>query len=260
MPPISCQPNNEQFQKTLKNNPKKIRRGRGESRKSINDKNSNITIIGNNCAGLTGKIESLKRTIEVFAPGVIMMQETKLKKQGKIKLKGYVIFEKYREHFNGGGLMSAVHENLNPILIADENSEFLVVDISGNFGVIRTINCYGPQENMPLEVRSDFFIELEKRIIIAKSENKMICIECDANSKLGKSWIPGDPHEISANGKLLADMISNQNLVVVNSTDKCHGVITRFKKTINGQEKSILDYYIVCQELFQNNIHFIQIL
>ena len=59
---------------------------------------------------------------------------------------------------------------------------------------------------------------------------------------------------MSANGKLLADVIISQNLVVVNSTDKCHGVITRYKKTIHGEEKSILDYYIVCQELFQNII------
>ena len=87
LPPISFQQDNEYFfreesrtlQKTLEINPKKIRRGRGESKKCINDKNLNITIIGNNCAGLTGKIESLKRTIEVFAPGVIMLQETKLK-------------------------------------------------------------------------------------------------------------------------------------------------------------------------------------
>ena len=58
--------------------------------------------------------------------------------------------------------MSVVHENLKPISIHDDNPEFLVVDVSGNFGSIRTINCYGPQENLPLESRSDFSIGLEK--------------------------------------------------------------------------------------------------
>ena len=183
-----------------------------------------------------------------------MMQETRLKKQGKTTFKGYIVFEKYRENHNGGGLMSVIHENLNPISIHDDNSEFLVVDIVGNFGEIRTINCYGPQENLALESRRDFFVELEKRIISAKSENKMICIECDANSKLGNSWIVGDPHDISANGKLLGEIITRQNLVVVNSTEKCQGLITRYKKTVNGEEKSVLDYFIVCQELFQNTI------
>ena len=184
-------------------------------------------------------MESLRRTIDVFSPGVIMLQETKLKKQGKTKLEGYTIFEKYRQNFNGGGLMSAVHVNLKPVAISDENPEFLVVDITGNFGTIRTINCYGPQENSNIEVRNDFFIELEKRIVSAKSELKMICIECDANSKLGNSWITGDPHDISENGKLMAEIISRQHLIVVNATEKCRGVITRCKKTINGEEKVV---------------------
>ena len=64
-------------QKTIKNSTKKTRRGRGESEKVKNDKNTNLTIIGNNTAGLTGKMDSLKRVIEVFTPGVVMLQETK---------------------------------------------------------------------------------------------------------------------------------------------------------------------------------------
>ena len=80
------------------------RRGRGESNKVNNVKNTNLTILGNNSAGLTGKIDSLKRAIEVFSPGVIMLQETKVKKQGKIKLKGYVVFEKIRQNNEGVAL------------------------------------------------------------------------------------------------------------------------------------------------------------
>ena len=99
----------------------KTRRGRGESKKVNNVTNTNLTFLGNNSAGLTGKLDSLKRVIEVFSPGVIMLQETKLKKQGKIKLKGFVIFEKSRQNNEGGGLMSIVHENLKPILIPDEH-------------------------------------------------------------------------------------------------------------------------------------------
>ena len=217
-----------------------------------NSKNTNLTFIGNNLAGMTGKLDSLKRVIEVFCPGVIMLQETKLKKQGKIKLKGFIIFEKNRDDNEGGGLMSIVHENLKPILISDDHSEFLIVDIGGNFGSIRTINCYGPQETQPLEARTEFFIELETRIISAKTSGKLICIECDANSKLGKGLIRGDPNEMSQNGKLMSNLVTRQNLIVVNSTDKCFGIITRFKKTKRGTEESVIDYFVVCQELFQN--------
>ena len=37
----------------------------------------------------------------------------------------------------------------------------------------------------------------------------------------------------------------------MNSTDLCEGVITRFRKTVNGSEKSVLDYFIVCKQLLK---------
>ena len=79
-----------------------------------------------------------------------------------------------------------------------------------------------------------------------------MCVECDANSKLGKQFIKGDPHEISQNGKLLLDLVTRQNLIVVNSTEKCFGTITRMKKTTRGTEQSVIDYFIVCEELFES--------
>ena len=82
---------------------------------------------------------------------------------------------------------------MQPVEIPDEHSEFLEVDIYGKFGCIRTINCYGPQENMPIESRTEFFGELESRIISAKENQKLICLQFDANSKLGKNISPGTP-------------------------------------------------------------------
>ena len=67
------------------------------------------------------------------------------------------------------------------------------MDINGNFRSLRTINTYGPQENLPLEVRTEYFIELESRIISAKTNGKLICLQFDANSKLGNGIIKGDP-------------------------------------------------------------------
>ena len=65
-----------------------------------------------------------------------------------------------------------------------------------NFSAIRTINSYGPQEYWSWEAKINYFTELESRIIKAKSEQKLICLELDANSKLGNQLIPGDPHTI----------------------------------------------------------------
>ena len=91
-----------------------------------------MTIIGNNSAGLTGKVDSLKRIINVFSPAVVMLQETKMKKQGKLKLEKFTIFEKLREKTEGGGLMTIVHQNLKPVLIPCDHTKFLEVDICKN--------------------------------------------------------------------------------------------------------------------------------
>ena len=61
----------------------------------------------------------------------------------------------------------------------------------------------------------------------------------DANAKMGKEFIKKDPHEMSANGKLLNGVIERQGLRVVNGSDKCKGNITRFRRTINGEEKKL---------------------
>ena len=211
-----------------------------------------MTIIGNNTAGLAGKTDSLIRVIEVFNAAVIMLQETKFQKEGKFSLKGYKVFENIRDQKGGGGLMTIVHQGLDSVKVPDENCEFLVVDIEDKFGSMRLINCYGPQENLSVEIRTQFFIDLETRIIRAKNCDKLICIELDANSKLGTSYVAGDSREMSSNGKLFADLIERQSLIVVNCTDLCFGTITRVRNTTKRTEESVLDYFVVCQELYEN--------
>ena len=101
-----------------------------------NLKNGNLSIVGNNSAGLTGKLDSLKRLIAVFRPGVVMLQETKVKKPGKVKLKEFVIFEKIRENNQGGGLMIIVHENM---------SSFLMTILSfGKLTLLVSLDLLGP--------------------------------------------------------------------------------------------------------------------
>ena len=45
--------------------------------------------------------------------------------------------------------------------------------------------------------------------------------------------------------------IQDNNLIVVNATNLCEGLITRIRKTILNTEKSILDYFIVCRDMFK---------
>ena len=82
----------------------------------------------------------------------------------------------------------------------------------------------------------------------------MICIELDANAKLGHDIIENDPHEKSPNGVLFQGVIERNDLIVGNATQLCHGLITRTRTTVVGVEKSVIDYLVVCEELFSHMI------
>ena len=61
---------------------------------------------------------------------------------------------------------------------------------------------YGPQED-EVEKSKSFFTKLDEEVKSVQSAGALVCIELDANSKLGPSIIPGDPKAQSKNGKLL---------------------------------------------------------
>ena len=87
----------------------------------------------------------------------------------------------------------------------------------------------------------------------------IICF--DANSKLGKSWIPNDPHDQSPNGKILSEILTKHNLTVVNGMALCKGTITRKRVTVDGIEISAIDFVIVSDDIVKNvtNVQYIDL-
>ena len=147
----------------------------------------------------------------------------------------------------GGGLLTAVHADLNPVLVTkSDDVELIVVQIEFKSYKIRVFNAYGPQEDDDFMKTNNFWQSLEAEVIVAKEENCMIIIELDANAKIGKENYHMDPNSVSKNGELLLDMVNRQGLNIANLSSKCSGVITREKMTENKREKSILDYFILC--------------
>ena len=152
--------------------------------------------------------------------------------------------------------MTAIHQDVSPVLISNgnENVEIIVVQVKvGNY-VMRIFNCYGPQEvsqsqrpaSEQQQIITQFWMEVEKEIIKAKDEGCLVLIEMDANAKVGKTVINDDPNEVSENGKLFLDFVSRQNLRILNTSDKCTGVITRQRVTVNRTEESVIDYIVAC--------------
>jgi hypothetical protein len=211
-----------------------------------------MILLGSNAAGILNKTESFKRNIQHVKPGVFFIQESKTKRKNQIKIHDYIIFEQIRKESGGGGLLTAVHKNLEPVSVCDgmNDDEILVVETKLNSRKVRMINAYGPQEDTTEETKKSFFNKLDEEVKRAKLAGALVCMELDANSKLGPMIIPEDPHPQSKNIKLLEDVLDENDLIVVNGMDICDGNITRFRKTVNRTEKSIIDFFIVCRSFF----------
>ena len=154
--------------------------------------------------------------------------------ESKDKYKDYVIFEKIRKNRGGGGLLTGVHKNLEPVSVSDDNDdEILVVEAKVADKKVRLINAYGPQESCHEDEKNSFSGKLDEEIKRAQLSGSLICLELDANSKLGLQIIPGDPHPQSRNGKCLEKVVTDNDLIVVNSLDLCVGKITRSRQTIH---------------------------
>ena len=212
-PESSSQPMGTHGKKAPPLNPK-TRRGRGKQiiRGGLNEQR--FSILGNNANGLKAKIKSLKANIEFFKkPSCVTIQETKLRQGNLIKIEGYKIFEKNRTGF-GGGVLTAIIEELEPVLISDgdEDNEILVVQAKVGKENIRVINAYAPQEDDDLQNIISFWHTLEKEIISAVDAGCFVLIQMDANAKVGSEVIKGDPNKQSDCEKLLLDVIERQNL------------------------------------------------
>ena len=178
--------------------------------------------------------------------------EKKLYTKGQIRLQNYVIFETNRPQNGGGGLLTAVNEKFQPSLLetVNNNPDILIVQCKISNYDINLINGYGPQESETMEEKLKFFSCFETAIVNSKLNGNLICSQLDANSKIGLENLKSDPNNMSPNGQLLMEIVNRNNLIVVNSTSKCSGIITRIRKTSISEEKSVLDYFIVCESFF----------
>ena len=188
--------------------------------------------MGNNVAGMKSKKESFYNLIKQLNPGVNMLQETKFYQKGSIKVNNISVFEKLRV---GGGLMTLVHNNFMPVLIPTQNGSKIsqnVLVVEGVIGKIRIrfINAYGVQETASAEDRCEFFALLDQEVQFCVNNGILLCLELDANAKVGELIENNPQEEISPNGRLLIEIIERNNLILVNGTSKCEGKITRQKQ------------------------------
>ena len=84
-------------------------------------------------------------------------------------MEGFTIFELLRKKNEGGGLLTAVSNDLHPVLTydGDETNEILIVEAKIGKNQVCLFNGYGVQENESLEKKVEFFGKLEEEVIKA---------------------------------------------------------------------------------------------
>ena len=208
--------------------------------------------MGANAAGFSSKKSSFESIIESKRPSLFFFQETKMKREGIIKLCGYQIYELVRSSKQGGGLAIGALKDFELAFISEGNddTEILVIEVKLNGMQVRCINGYGPQESDSKDRKQKFWERLSSEIEDADTNNKAIIIQMDGNLHLGPEIILGDPNECNANGKLFKEFLGKfPHLTIINSTERCDKIITRSRVAKGKVEKAALDFFVTCKKI-----------
>ena len=223
--------------------------------KSNHKVHNKLRVVGINSNGISSKFKSLDHIISELSPTVICLQETKMRRVGRIKTKNtqkYTTFELVRQHSGGGGLATMVSPDLSPVWISEGNDEveILVVQVHIENMSVRIINAYGPQVIDHVDRKAAFWARLHEEFSDATNQGISVLLQMDGNLHAGTEIIPGDPNEINSNGKLFKQFLDNNPTVdLINGSDKCAGSITRYRKKRDKVEQAILDFVCVTEDL-----------
>ena len=223
-------------------------------RKENKNKEYSLKMIGNNANCLLCKLRSLEHVLSVEKPAALFIQETKLKRAGRIKTPSCSIYTWYELHRtdsadkgqNGGGLALGVLNVLEPSWVSegDDDAEAITIEIWVEGFPIRLVCAYGPQEGDKKERKNKFWEYLTTEAKKATKTGAGLIIQMDGNLWAGNQIINGDPNQQNQNGKFFKEFLrNNPNLTVVNALPICQGKIARKRQMLNDMKESILDFF-----------------
>ena len=234
----------------VKKNRRSLKRNK---RKNLS--NTNLCVVGVNAAGMSSKLSSFENLLRTKNPSVFFVQETHFQQEGRFNsevFKKYKIWELVRKEKSGGGLVIGALIDVDPVFISegDDEVEIIVIQIIVDGLPIRCICAYGPQEYEKVDKKEKFWARLSHEVQESLMNDNATIVQMDGNLWGGPEIINNDPNKINNNGKLFKDFIeTNTHLKIGNNLDVCRGSITRHRKTIHKEEKSILDFFLFCDRI-----------
>ena len=242
--------------KKLKNikTPKKRNRYRGKGQKKRKDMLFSVMLI--NLRGYKSKESSLKKLMKKKRPSILLLNETQMCGKMNVSLPPYTGWSRNRSEKGGGGIASVVaHQYKNSTTQAGEgegNDEYLITRIECFSPALNIINCYGEQRKTQKEEVEDKWRRLRKEMEEIQAKNEFCLLSGDLNKLVGcGEWgVPDNHPEVSLGGKLLRDLLSTGNWLLVNAlgeTVVTGGPLTRQDPATGN--KSCLDLFVVSADL-----------
>ena len=201
-----------------------------------------------NSRGLNSKRNSIIDIFTDVQPHLAFFTETMLSDAKGFKIEGYTFCGKCREKNSKGGVGILVRNDIKHVITPHEpmkNIEMYWISIQRKEN--ETIFCgvyYGKQESGTSKEQISLEMECLSEEILEKKRHGEVLIFMDANAKLGLL-----NEKVSRNGKLLQGVIDECELKVLNTSDMCHGRITRVNRK-RTDEKSAIDFVLGTDEVY----------
>ena len=143
------------------------------------------------------------------------------------KTGGISTFSCCEEEEHGGGLLITVRHGVCTSLVISEgeNAEFLTVKLIFGSEKIRLILIYGPQEYSSESDKETFWHNIHVEVERAKLAGENLLLIGDFNAKLGRTFIPGDIHDIFMNGNDLLNLWESQKSFLLNIEKFAKGLL-----------------------------------
>ena len=178
----------------------------------------------------------------------VCLTETLVGENDNIVIDNYEFISNNNKEGKGGvaiGVRKDIRHMCVEINRQTKEYETLWIKISNNKNInIRIGNIYAPQEcRTKKNVIQKMYNHITKHKVESEKLDEKIMIVGDFNCKIGNK-IRDNKEEISKFGKILLEMVKEQELEILNTNKKCEGLWTR----IEGEQKSVIDYILTSND------------
>ena len=193
-------------------------RGRRKERDVVD-----LKVLHMNCDGYISKKESIENIVNEKQADVLLLNETALKGNRKVRMKNYFSYSKNRVKAKGGvATVVANYLKANTVKVAEgqEGDEYIITRIDNVLPPVNIVNIYGQQESRTQkeEILASW-MRLREDLSRIESSGEGVLIVGDLNRAVGSDelGVIGNHDRVSYGGQLIREMVEVNNYICLNN-------------------------------------------